>query len=225
MANRALTRSVLLILAAALFLSLAACGTQSSAESIPHEIITDTDRRNVFSYIELYTSRYIEDLQRTGSNRSYIVTEPLLSPYREEDPNGGEPLIVTEAAPGTLYIHPEDYTLAKVLMTFMVINGPESTNETALASCVVAMSALEYDYNAGEILKLGPNSATAVDITLSILSENVLEAYKKAGSDPSCFVNEPVLIYSGNYDYFLQAFAPADQSVSYVLYLIAQERK
>jgi len=117
---------------------------------------------------------------------------------------GNDTLLLSSVA-GSMEVNTEEYTINGVTMAFVDLNATDDKNEKNAMSCMMALSALEY--NETDELRLRVNSKlyggseTAAEEALrllDLLSDTIEDAMRKAID-----TGEEVKILSGNYDYYI----------------------
>ena len=170
-----------------------------------------TEKRGLVEFVELYMQRMDEYQQVNETNYN-------LTPGTFTSPSWNGELQIVESLAGSIGVYPGDFTVHDVLMTFAVNPGEESANEQAYVSCAVAMSALEYDAIRDTTFRLIKSSAIQESIlTIGDIYLNLGETLDKVKASGS-----RVLVYSGNYDYYVDTLKIGSKDI---LYLIAEERK
>lgn len=170
-----------------------------------------TDRRGLVEFIELYASRFAVYAYENGLE---FDTAPLssLPPWKRGD------LLMFETSAGTAGVYPGGYDLHDLVITFYSLSDDDADNELYATSCVIAISALEFDAQ----YEVGPSLArkSAVEDAAAIFEEmgNGLEEALTQSMDGGC----RVLIYSGNYDYFVEYVTMGNRDF---VYLTAEERQ
>ena len=170
-----------------------------------------TDRRGIVEFIELYASRFAVFAHENGLE---FDTAPLssLPPWKSGD------LLMFETSAGTAGVYPGGYDLHDLVMTFYSLSDDDADNELYATSCVIAISALEFDAQ----YEVGPSLArkSAVEDAAAIfeemgngLEEALTQSMEEGGR---------VLIYSGNYDYYAEYATMGNRDF---VYLIAEERQ
>ena len=132
--------------------------------------------------------------------------------------------VSVSAASGVLYIDPKTMAIQKASLDFYDFNKTEEENDAYYISAAIGFSALEYssfDDDMFEITKLnGSNSAS--EEGLRILSE-CFNYFIANGGLEQAFDGDKVLIYSGNYDYYLRYYSSETRNYD-VLWLEAEAR-
>lgn len=170
-----------------------------------------TDRRGLVEFIELYASRFAVFAHENGLE---FDAAPLssLPPWKSGD------LLMFETSAGTAGVYPGGYDLHDLVMTFYSLSDDDADNELYATSCVIAISALEFDAQ----YEVGPSPArkSAVEDAAAIfeemgngLEEALTQSMEEGGR---------VLIYSGNYDYYVEYVTMGNRDF---VYLIAEERQ
>ena len=175
------------ITALALTFVMLAC----TASALPNAKSNLTVRVPLAEFTQLFVSRMFE-------------FQDLLSREFDMDLNSspainidGKLLINTAAGPA--YINEDDLTVSSVSSRYLSYDDL-STIDNDLASCILMLSALEYDALQDDLLPITGSSP-------------VYEAYMTFSDDISPLINDaagkakaeltPVKVYSGNYDYYI----------------------
>lgn len=170
-----------------------------------------TEKRGLVEFVELYTQRMDEYQQETGAEFS-MLPGYYVPPFQAED------LLYVESLAGSIGIHPEDLAIHDVLMTFVVTSDDQAASKQAYVSCAAALSALEYDTSQDKGFHVLNSSALqeSLDIVRKIYGDigEALVDVQATGSR--------VLVYSGNYDYYLDL---QEKDTAKIIYLIAEEHK
>lgn len=170
-----------------------------------------TARRGLVEFIELYTSRFTAYAKE---NDLEFDTSPLsaLPPWKSGD------LLMFETSAGTASVYPSGYDLHDLVMTFYSLSDDDADNELHATSCVMAISALEYDAQ----YEVGPSFVrkSAVEDAVAIFDEigNGLEETLTRAME----TESRVLVYTGNYDYYVEYVTISNREF---VYLIAEEHK
>ena len=170
-----------------------------------------TEKRGLVEFVELYTQRMDAYQQETGTSFDLIPGTSMPSFWTGE-------LQIVESLAGSIGVYPGNFTVHDVLMTFVVTSDDQAANKQAYVSCAAALSALEYDVSQDRGFHVLNSSALqeSLDIVRNIYGNigDSLVDVQAAGSR--------VLVYSGNYDYYLDLL---EKDTAKIIYLIAEERK
>lgn len=106
---------------------------------------------------------------------------------------------------GLITAEPEKLTISDIFITFL--GGSEESQPDNALRFIAAMSALEYDYDDELELDLRyqrglSKSGTPTDEVITVVEETIIPLVEKMIDDSSTW-GEPVLAYSGNYDYYI----------------------
>lgn len=170
-----------------------------------------TDKRGLVEFVELYTQRMDEYQQVNGTTFDLMPGTSTPSFWTGE-------LQIVESLAGSIGVYPGDFTVHDVLMTLSVSSDEESANQQSYISCAAAMSALEFDASQDKGFRVIDSSAMKEAIlnigNIYIDLGDILDKVKTTGSR--------VLVYSGNYDYYVDTLKKGSADI---VYLIAEERK
>lgn len=171
-----------------------------------------TDRRGLIEFVELYTQRITEYQKDNGIDCSRIF-ESFVPPWTNDN------YLIFGSTAGSIGVNQEDYTVHDVIMTLCIPSKSDSDNDDFVISCIASIAALEYDSTDDSIFKLIKSSAMerAKEIMDEVIAELLVGAMAKAVAS-----NQKVNVYSGNYDYYVDYYAPEGHEF---LYLIAEERQ
>lgn len=157
-----------------------------------------TNRRVVTEYCELYMYR-ADRLKLSGFDYNL---QPVSLPFVNQAYDGTTSISVSA---GTVYVNPADMTIERASLIILDLNKPTEENDSCFAATAIALSALEYtsfdDSMFGLTKKNGSNSAT--EEGFRILNE-YFTAFVDSGNLVKVLDGEKVLIYSGNYDYYVR---------------------
>lgn len=171
-----------------------------------------TERRGLVEFTELYASRLAVYANENGLDFD-VAPLSALPPWKSGD------LLMFETSAGTAGVYPGGYDLHDLVMTFYSLSDDDSDNELYATSCVMAISALEFDAN----YEVGPSSIagkSAVEDAAAIFEEignGLEEALGKSMEEGG-----RVPVYSGNYDYFVEYVT---MDAHDFVYLIAEEKQ
>lgn len=156
-----------------------------------------TDRRGSFEFTELFVSRLAEFARVANADYELNISKDP-NPYASDDGS----IYYFNTSVGTLLIDSGDLSLYGVDLILRNEKLPEDENAMNVIKSVIAISALECNQSEDEGLAIvskyqgGPESA--MDIGLSISNEILNAVNSGALKD-----NSEVLVYSGNYDYYI----------------------
>lgn len=191
--------------------------------TVPSAYAEATHRRGVIEFSELYMYRFMKLQRDSDLEYSIHVLEQYSPPMSFDDHT-----VLLNSAAGSMEVNTTDYTVSTITMTFVDINDSDEKNEQHAMSCMMALSALEY--NETDELKMRVNSKlyggseTAAEEALrllDLLSDTIVDAMQRAID-----TGEEVKILSGNYDYFIAYDVGNKSGREYeYFYLIASEHE
>ena len=164
---------------------------------------SSTKRRGVFEFTELYMQRVGDYDHFFNDGEGVMILSQMPWPVHE----GDETAHVATTA-GTLEFDLSDFSLVSYTEVFYDYSNTKYENEQEVMQRTVAVSALEYSYAEDQAMKItadvmgGPKSA--IDAANSIVTE-ILEKISEGALDSVRENVEKVLVYSGNYDYYISA--------------------
>lgn len=169
-----------------------------------------TDRRGLIEFVELYTQRITEYQKDNGIDQN-IIFESFAPPYTKDN------YLILGSTAGSIGINQEDYTVHDVIMTLFISSTNDAYND--VMSCIASISALEYDSTDDSLFKLMKSSAMerATYIMDEEIGKILEDALAKAAES-----NQKVIVYSGNYEYFVEYYSSEDV---WMWFLIAEERQ
>lgn len=176
---------------------------------------SQTERRHLIEYTELSMKRYMEFEDKYNKDYGLTVSSPFVPFTQTRDEYEFETTF------GNVSVEKSSFTVTSVIMT-MSSESANSKNEQYMFQCISAMSALEYDeidesnieleY---KIYKTGPSSA--FEKALKTWSDDIQPAIKKAIQDNSCYDDDPILVYSGNYDYYFSSMVFGGKTSNFII--------
>ena len=183
-----------------------------------------TNKRGLIEFCELYMQRF------TAYQKDYEIDYDVqIIGYHFGPLKYNDNYAMFSSTAGSIDVYLPDYTVSEITMTYSDFNAEKEVNERNYMSCMMALSALEYDYLDDRFLymssKVYGGASNATDKAFSIWSENVagtlidnLNAARETGNE--------VKIYSGNYDYFIAYNnGERDDKQYQYYYLIARAHK
>lgn len=168
-----------------------------------------TERRALVEFVELYSSRFAVYANESGIDFDTSIYASI-PPWKKGD------LLIFETSAGSAGVNLDTYDLHDLVMTLYSLSDDDTGNELCATSCLVAISALEYD----ALYEVGPVKKSAIEDAAAIFDEignGLEEAIEYSMNNGGRF-----LVYCGNYNYFIEyvSFDTHD-----FIYLIAEERK
>lgn len=152
-----------------------------------------TTRRGLVEFVELYASRFTAFANENGLEFDVSLFSTI-PPWKSGD------LLMFETSAGIAGVYPSGYDLHDLVMTFYSLSAGDATNELYATSCMIAISALEYD----AVYEAGPSFArkSAVEDAATIFEEicNRLEETLTQAIE----TESRVLVYTGNYNYYIE---------------------
>ena len=177
-----------------------------------------TTQVEAFNFYGLYVKRMIEYLTTYGFDFDFRV-EGLNFPSQY----GKEIEVNTNA--GSLTIGSDDFKIKEAMIDLYMSDSTEKANRFRGISAFIAMSALEYSETRERIMKTEYDAgiggvSSVVMLMADIYATEIQDKVIKAISQKSF---NKTLVYSGNYDYYLDYYASPSTSVG-MLFLIAEAK-
>ena len=182
--------------------------------------IAQTDRRGAIEFSELYTQRYTTVLLDYSLDYENVIPSDFPSSFYDE-------LYTISSSAGSLDIRKDDFTVAGFLTTFKDLNADENDNYERLLKCVVAISALEYDYSYDQLSSILSNVSDeyengAVEQAIALWTSSTSSLFLDDQFWARVYGGEKVVIINGNYTYSITYFETTlDGKVKKLLFLIA----
>lgn len=188
--------------------------------------IKPTEKRGAIEFTELFAKRLI---QYTGEKNSLTEYEFGRKNTMSSIQIGDEMTITSSA--GMLVINKSTFEITELITTFYNYGDADEENEKSINTCIVAISALEFDRLSETTLPLETlfskekkNPVSEANRILSDFFHNVFdnaELYSRLIDD-----KEVLLVYSGNYDYYFSYsddILPSGEK-NEIIYLFAEAR-
>ena len=171
-----------------------------------------TDRCGLIEFIELFTKRITE-----YQNKNNV--DFRLLPGSISDPTSNDGWIVLESTAGSIAVHPDDYTIHHILITYAVSQDEKQKYDIRLICAAAAISALEI--NAIGESQYKAIGGTALDAGQIIVNDIIGDRFQDCVVE-SLNSKSRVKVYEGNYYYFIDTKMIND--VLFV-FLIAEEHE
>jgi len=167
---------------------------------------SSTDARGAFEFCELFCQRFTEYVKDDELDYDLYIQKDFVSPIA---PVG---TIMIEVAAGLMCINEDDFTVHQLMMTLFDENASDEKNVENSVICVMAMSALEYDYTDNNIFaqkaKAFGGPASGVEAAIDVWNNDIIPIITTEKMRQQVIeTKERVLIYSGNYHYYLSYFS------------------
>lgn len=202
----------------ALALALALFSVPSFA-SLKAGKTASTNRVGLIAFTELCATR----ITTFNTSKGYDFDLPVLdtSPFLCLDG------LCFDTSIASVVIDPDDFTVTEVAVIYMAQDASDDTSTFYLINTMGVISALEYDYAQDAVLSAQGSGAMLKGIEdfgnmLPALQSNALGAYA---------TGEMILVYSGNYDYYLAMYNPTKETAAdginaekYTAYVVARAR-
>lgn len=165
-----------------------------------------TKCHGALEYCELYTVRLPAALELAGVDEESVITREWVADQTEGD------VITVAFEGGILDISLEDFSILSLNTTLYDYRKTEEENSVIMARCIASFSALEYDDADNSLFKwyaesgAGSQSKNAIEESFRIWDETISQTFGKSVAD-AVRSGEEILIYSGNYDYYLVFFS------------------
>ena len=178
-----------------------------------------TEKRVITEYCELYMYRS-DRMKYSGLD---FDIEPVAFPTVTKMFDN---TISVSSAGGNVYVNPENMTIQRASLDFYNFNKTVEENDAYFVSAALGLSALEYgnidDLMFG-ITKLN-GSSSAAEESLRILSE-CFDTFVNGTGISQAFDGEKVLIYSGNYDYYIRYYNSTIGNSDYEVFWLEAEAR
>lgn len=162
------------------------------------------ERRDVLSFVELYTQHWMEHQDEIGP------FHPLDYYYNNINPYLVDGYVMLNCHAGELLLRPEDFTIEEYSnIVYLYGANEESNNDRFFRSCL-SFAVLEHGSNATAVW-----AKTPVDEASKILSN----AFQTINWDV-LFEEKEVQIYKGNYTYYFSFFRTEEGQI--MIYLAAR---
>lgn len=197
-------------------LSMAAVANASQSKfNVDHEFYSGTEtteKRNVAEYCELFMYR--------AARYKYAGLASGIEPniYYSVFPSFNNSTVQVSVASGYVYVNTKDLTIEEAHLTLHDFTESDEENDTHLYVAAIGLSALEYgsmDDAYFGTFSVNGSSSTAEE-GFRILTENFDKFVYGDGMDKA-FDGEDVLIYSGNYDYYVRYMYNKEPDIDYEL--------
>lgn len=175
-------------------------------------VAESTNTRGLVEFLELYSSRFAAYACQNGLEFD-ASTYSDLPPYKSGD------YLVFESSAGSIAVYPASYAIHDVTMTFYSMTDDDADNELFATSCIMAISALEFDASYEKGPSLAKKSAT--DDAVRIFDEEIGGRLEESLTQ-AIETGKRVYVCSCNYDYYIDYFVSGAHEF---VYLIAEERK
>jgi len=166
---------------------------------------SSTDSRGAFEFCELFSQRFTEYVKDDELDYDLYIQKGFVSPFA---PVG---TIMIDVAAGLMYINEDDFTVHQLVMTLFDENASDEKNVENSLICVMAMSALEYDYTDNNIFaqkaKAFGGPASGAEAAIDVWNNNIIPTTTEKMLQQIIETKKRVLIYSGNYHYYLSYFS------------------
>lgn len=178
-----------------------------------------TSGRNVIEYIELAMNRltiYAEEI-KYDSRECLNPFTGLITDYANE--------YSIYSSVGHLTVSKEDNTINSAIIMTVNVDSRSISLKNELYKCIASISALEFDKQADSAFSLKyaaglSPSKDSIEEASRIWTEEMYPKFKETLKSTTR-KNVPMLIYSGNYDYYIEY---SDISGSLVMTITAQKR-
>lgn len=193
----------------------------SKSDSVPSassSIGTPTVRREAFEYYGLCVKRHIELVEFMGESFDTYAAQMI---FGNIVVSGGNEI---DTSFGTIVLDLETHEVEEVRELFYKVDAKNETNHMYMYTCLAIMSALEYS-NQDEI---SDKQASYFQKDIKVGIHKFLDLWINGIGDKfmNAMISKPtdeMLVYSGNYDYYIDMFtAPEGEKM---FFLIARARK
>ena len=169
-----------------------------------------TQRRNIIDFCELYSYR----AGKYEASQSGLVFDlhPLSNSWNTRI-ESGKSYVITSCGSGNIY--DDDSSISDMTMTLVDLCDGDLQNQRTYAICVLGFSALEYDALGEHMLSLNStvngDASNATDESFRIFDEVIEPSLSDDVYSRVMNNGEEILIYSGNYDYYLSYSASSSE--------------
>ena len=183
---------------------------------------TPTSNRNLMDFCESYMKRLVSVIKENNIDYDlYTFGGSVLADFSD--------IAIVSVTAGALDVKKKDMLISEGDFTFYVPSQDENKNVEHIMSFIASLSALEFDSMEDSIRsiesKIAEDSQSCFEDAKSIYDDDICqaltsEAYARAKD------GEEVIVYSGNYDYFLK-YKPIENSTGgYEMYsIVAKEHE
>ena len=173
-------------------------------EKSPSDTVESTDTCCLVDFCELFAQRYVA-YQKDNNNSYEIPANNFVLPASDGD------MIQIQTTPATLTIDKDDFSICQATIELdNSLLSDEESNKMSIR-CIMALSALEYPFDV----------QNAENKSIGVWKNQILPAIKKLNFNSLNSKSERILIYSGNYDYYLSSL---ETSIAKYYYINAEKR-
>lgn len=181
-----------------------------------------TARRDVFEFSDLFMSRLYDIITDIGLDFDEldIVSARVMNPTKTDG------LVWICNSAGIVLFHEDDFSIEEVMTTFFDESASDDSNRLHMLKFVSLLSALEFDTNENrsrfQSSIMNKYEASVIQESFAIFSSSIQGRINDA-IDKALEIKDDVLIYSGNYDYYV-CCEKWNSSVPLIVYISARER-
>lgn len=129
-------------------------------------------------------------------------------------------------AVASIYVDPDDFTIHEANMILSRPGETEEEGNNNFAKCAIAISALEFNSTDDDLYSIAGDllyeSESTTDESFKILNDSIILSDGSNAFTKAMETGEDILIYSGNYDYYVRYY---DMEEYQALAVIALERQ
>ncbi|MBQ9252280.1 MAG: hypothetical protein IJ188_06570 [Clostridia bacterium] len=202
---------------------------------LPCSVFAEATRKiDTFEYLTVYGKRCMKYIIDQELDQKFLVGPSLVYPSFAD----GE--IEVDTFAGHLTLGASDFMINEVSLPFYNAAFSEKSFEGAILQCIVAISALEYEDRSESIMEFQAKFDSSKPASALEAAGSVMEEMIDVMNDPDFLENnleftiaesgsalgKRMLIYSGNYDYYLAPYAKVgEEEETVVIYLEAVARQ
>ena len=172
-----------------------------------------TKYHGALEFCELYATRLPKAYEMAEIDDEIRISRDLVFGQLSDN------LITVSSDGGLLDIDLEDFTVVMLDTVLYDFQKTDDKNGALFARCVTAFSALEYDdieasfFSLNAKVGIGSGANDAVEESFRIWDEKIVPAFERVITE-AVQSGEEVLLYSGNYDYYVVYYSSQGSGAS-----------
>lgn len=190
----------------------------------PTAFADNTKRHGALEFSELYTARLSEAFAYMKIDSDIQVSKDMVWGQLDGD------TITVSFNGGIIDIFLEDFTVLSLDAKLYDFRKTDDENSVLMTQCIAAFSALEYDdiedslFDMYSRAGIGSGAKNATEESFRIWSESIIPTFEKTITK-AVKSGDEILLYSGNYDYYVVYFSKEGNGVSFEeLRMVARSR-